>query len=106
MLGLQNTFDISDWRSNVRSRRERVRTIIARATVGGEPLEPIIEQLRNALGAQCMDAAEMNLLNVTIHDIRTVVRGWSQLSEYEREQFLAGQGAPSSLAARIRKCRG
>lgn len=104
--GLRGSFDISDWRTSVKARRERVRAIIIRAVIDGEQLEPIIDELKAALGARTMDSADTNLLNVTIHDIRTVVGGWSRLAEDEQRQFLAGKAAPSTVATKIKKSRG
>lgn len=100
--GLRSSFDISDWRTSVKARRERVRAIIIRAVVDGEQLEPIIDELKAALGARTMDSSDTNLLNVTVHDIRTVVGGWRKLDEDERRAFLAGKMAPSTAASRIR----
>lgn len=100
--GLRGSFDISDWRTSVKARREQVRAIIVRAVVDGEQLEPIIDELKAALGARTMDSSDTNLLNVTIHDIRTVVGGWGKLAEDERRAFLAGKMAPSTAASRIR----
>ncbi len=102
---LRGVFDISDWRSSTSARRELLRSIIARATVGGEQLEPMVEELKRALGAQNMSDADRNLLHVTIHDLRTIIGGWARLAADEQRLFLAGKGAPSSLAARLRKSR-
>lgn len=101
----RSDFNLAEWRSNVQVRRELVRSLILRAVVEGEQLESMIGDLRQALGAGAMGDADRNLLNVTLHDVRTVVGGWSRLSIEERQRFSSGKMAPSSVAARVKALR-
>lgn len=87
----------------VKARREIVRSIILRATIGGVQLEPLLSDLKKAIVVHHLDDDDRNLLKVIVYDIRTVVGGWGRLSPEEQKRFAAGKGAPSSLAVRLKK---
>lgn len=101
--GSKAAFNLSNWRESVQARRELVRGIIIRAAVSGERLEHMLDEMRSAIGYARLNENDRNLFNVTIHDMRTIVSGWKHLTPVEQAQFVAGKGAPSSLAKKVRR---
>jgi class 3 adenylate cyclase len=73
------------------------------AAIGdGADLEKVLEQLRTSLGHETMGTADRNRVSVLFSDIRTIARGWHELSRGERTRFAAGSVVPSALAKKMR----
>jgi hypothetical protein len=100
--GAGKAFDLSNWRESIQARREIIRSIIVRAAVDGERLDPVIEEFKRAVGWSRLSDQDRNLLNVMFHDIRSIVWNWPLIPLKDRDAFVAGKIVPSTMAKQAR----
>lgn len=96
--GAAQAFELSDWRENVRARRDIVRTIIIRIVVDGDALDPVLDQVRRAVGWYRLADRDKNVLNVMFHDIRSIVWNWALIPSKDQQDFIDGKIVPSTMA--------
>lgn len=100
--GSGQAFELSDWRQSIQARRELVRAIIVRSAVEGEPLKRVLSDFKRAISFYRLPDRDKNLLNVMMHDIRTIAGKWHNLPSRDRDLFVAGKIVPSTLAKQAR----
>lgn len=100
--GTGKAFDLTNWRENIQSRREIIRSIIIRATLGGESLELVLDEFKRRVGWYRLPDRDRNVLNVMFHDIRSIVWNWALIPSHDRDAFVMGKIVPSTMAKQAR----
>ncbi|MGQ0660091.1 hypothetical protein [Sphingosinicella sp.] len=102
VTGLGRALDLADWRANKLTQRAIMRDMVLESIAPGASSEAVIERCRRALNYSSLPERERRRIITMIHDVRTILGGWSRLSEAEQGQFREGRLVPSTAAARIR----
>jgi len=100
--GVGQTYDLADWRQDVRVRRDAARVIVQRVAQGRENAERVFDEFRRAIRYDYMSEKDQNLVRQNIHAMRTIINNWNLMDEREKERFLNGKIVPSTLAKELR----
>jgi hypothetical protein len=100
--GAKEAFQLTEWRSSIKARREIIRSIIVRVAIGGEKLDVVLDEFKRSVGWYRLSDQDKNLLNVMFHDVRTIITHWPLIPAKDRDAFVAGEIVPSTLAKQAR----